>query len=172
MGNQKKPISELGYARSGGSGKTLADIDRELQNLDMENISNANDVPVWERTISDLFRIDLGQFNTLRYSCCKVSAQLSDFPADLKETDSIAYVFTHRNSQEGIQILVGAQSGIMLTRRKNEGKLTEWTYGGAGGISGHIVFEIDPSTGFLSVTTQPGYMVQFSIENGYLVANF
>lgn len=128
-----------------------------------------NNVCVWKQTMADLFTITLSDFIQLQYDCCLVPSSVSDFPADLREEDNNAYLFTNRNASDGVQILIGAQSGYQYTRRLNNGVLTEWDVV-QGSTIYYAVFDIDLSTGELSMHTDPGYSgANFTIEDGNLI---
>lgn len=169
MSNQKKNIAELGYALHGYPAdippKTLNDID----NLAARLTASLNNVVGWDRAMSVLFTLPLDEFINIKYDCCLVPSSVSDFPADLREEDNNAYLFTNRNASDGVQILIGAQSGYQYTRRLNNGVLTEWDVV-QGSTIYYAVFDIDLSTGELSMHTDPGYSgANFTIENGNLI---
>lgn len=105
----------------------VKNIKERFATLNLSDISNTNDIPVWERPIAELLKIGTKEFNSLRYRCCLASAELEDFPDSLKETDTVAYVITHRNGKEGFQLVIGQSSGQIITRSQSEKGLTKWT---------------------------------------------
>lgn len=129
----------------------------------------ANNICPWGKNLSELCTMPLADFIKLQYDCCLVQSIIPDFPADLKENDKSAYLFTNREAKNAVQILVGANSGIIATRRMNNSILSEWNYSNSKGIS-YATFDVNPSTGELIMHTDPGYSgANFSIKKGHLV---
>lgn len=158
-----------GFASGGAVYEKITNLEKELTDLSLADISNMDNIPAFTHTaISDLFRIDIKEFTRLQYNCCSVTCDTTDFPSDLTDIDRYAYVFTNRNETNGIQILIGAVSGFQYTRRLNNGKLTPWT-ATQGDTIYFATFDIIPATGMLQMHTDPGYSgANFNIENGNL----
>lgn len=180
MSNQKKGYSELGLAKhgypEGEQPRTLKEIEKLIADAVTstdESIRTLkavlNNVVNYSQPISTLLTIPLSEFIELKYDCCLVPSFVKDYPADLKADDSNAYVFTNRNAENGVQILIGAKSGIIATRRMNNSALTEWQYSNNKGIS-YATFSINPQTRHLIMHTEPGYSgANFSLKNGHLI---
>lgn len=141
------------------------DIHQQLETLK----AAANNISPWTKSLAHLCTITLVEFVNLQCDCCLVQSSVLDFPADLIESDTEAYVFTNRSEKNAVQILVGAMTGIIATRRMNNSILSEWNYSNSKGIS-YATFELDPKTGHLIMHTDPGYSgANFSLNNGFLV---
>lgn len=130
--------------------------------------TDLNTVKPSEIVMSDLMLMPLEQFIEKQCGCFLVPSSLADFPGELKETDSQAYLLTQRNTSDGVQILIGAQTGFQYTRRLNNGILTGWNV-----VQGSTIyfatFDINTTTGMLEMHTDPGYSgANFNIENGNL----
>lgn len=139
------------------------DIHQQLEALK----AAANNICPWNDSLSELCTMPLAGFVKLQYDCCLVQSTLPDFPADLQGSDTSAYVFTNRDEKNAVQILVGASSGIMATRRMNNNILTEWTYSNSKGIS-YATFSVRGRQ--LIMHTDPGYSgANFSIKNRNLI---
>lgn len=169
MSNQKKDIADLKLAQHGyGEGiqpQTVKNIDDKITGL----AADINNIKAWEQSISGLLTIPLDEFINLRYDCCKVASYLSDFPEDLLESDSFAFIFTNRSENYGIQILIGANSGFQYTRRFINGVLSDWTPT-QGDTIYFATFDIVTTTGMLEMHTDPGYSgADFSIEGDNLI---
>lgn len=138
--------------------------------LGMANISNLDNIPDYKGSISRLFSTSIESENRLNYGCVRVSAKDNmDFPADLLDTDEYAYLFTNRNRNNGIQIMIGDSSGNIITRRKTGFAVTGWNSPFRNGVS-YATFDIDLATGELVMFTDIGYSgANFSIENGELI---
>lgn len=127
----------------------------------------ANNICSWNREISELCTMELNEFIQLKYDCCLILSSVPDFPADLKESDASAYVFTNRNKNNAVQILIGATTGVIATRRMNNSLFTEWTYSNSKGIS-YATFSVRDR--HLIMHTDPGYSgANFSIKNHHLI---
>lgn len=168
MSNQKKDIADLKLAQHGygetDQPQTVKNIDDKITTLaaDLNNVKN------WEQNIDKLLTIPLHEFISLRYDCCKTPVSVPDFPKDLFDSDTSAFVFTNRNETDGVQILIGAVSGHQYTRRLIGGALTEWTPT-QGDTFYFATFDINTATGMLEMHTDPGYSgAKFNIENGNL----
>lgn len=169
MSNQKKNIEELGFAKHGYPAGTSPKSLQEVEQMIVQVTGNLNNVKSWKQSLSELFTIPLADFIGLQYDCCLVPASVADFPADLKETDATAYVFTNRDATNGIQRLIGASSGFHFSRRMNEGQLTDWTPV-QGNTIYYATFEVNPFTGKLLMYTAPGYNgPNFSLKDGKLI---
>lgn len=107
--------------------KNVTEVQENLGKLGLADISSLNALPVWERRLSDLFRTDLADFNTLQYACCLVTKNAEDFPGYLTDSDTSAYITTHRSGTNGLQLIVGAESGRIASRRMNGKIISEWT---------------------------------------------
>lgn len=169
MSNQKKHIRELGYAEHGYPAGTTPKSLQEVETMVIQVAGNLNNVKIWQQSLSELFTIPLADFIDLQYDCCLVPNTVADFPADLKEVDTRAYVFTNRNATDGIQQLVGASSGHHFSRRMNGGQLTGWTPV-QGNTIYYATFDVNPFTGKLTMHTDPGYSgANFSLKDGKLI---
>lgn len=127
----------------------------------------ANNICPWNKNISGLCTMELNEFIQLKYDCCLIQSSVPDFPADLKESDASAYVFTNRDKKNAVQILIGAETGIIATRRMNNSLFTEWTYSNNKGIS-YATFSVRDR--HLIMHTDPGYSgANFSIRNHHLI---
>lgn len=169
MSNQKKDILEKGYAKHGYPAdvipKTLLEIEDAVNHLKV----NMNGVILWNCPISDLLTISIDEFIALQCNCCLVRSGLSDFPNDITDTDKSAYVFTSRSENNGIQELIGVQSGCHFSRCLEHGTLTDWIP-----VQGDTIyfatFDIDDETGELVMLTKPGYAgADFSIVDDDLI---
>lgn len=139
------------------------DVHQQLETLK----AAANNICSWNKNLSELCTMPLEVFIQLQYDCCLVQSTIPDFPTDLKDIDTTAYVFTNRDEKNAVQILVGATSGIIATRRMNKTILTEWTYSNSKGIS-YATFSIKGRQ--LIMHTDPGYTgANFSIKNRNLI---
>lgn len=166
MSNQKKDISELGYAQHGymvdETPHTLKEVEQIIRSLDL----NVNSIKIWERPISDLLTMRLSEFIELQCACFLVSSSVTDFPKDLDES---AYVFIKRGENNGILELVGSKTGYHYSRRLNKGQLSVWTPV-QGNVTYYATFGINPQTGKLVMHTEPGYSgANFGIKEGNLI---
>lgn len=139
------------------------DIHQQLEALK----AATNNISSWKNGLSELCTMPLAEFIKLQFDCCLVQSTIPDFPADLQGSDTTAYVFTNRDEKNAVQILVGATSGIIATRRMNHSILTEWTYSNSKGIS-YATFSVKGRQ--LIMHTDPGYSgANFSIKNRNLI---
>lgn len=139
------------------------DVHHQLETLK----AAANNICPWKKSLSELCTMPLAEFINLQYDCCLVQSTAPDFPADLQESDTAAYVFTNRDEKNAVQILVGATSGIIATRRMNKTILTAWAYSNSKGIS-YATFSV--RNRHLIMHTDPGYSgANFSIKNHHLI---
>lgn len=166
MSNQKKNIEELGYARhgypEGEEIRTLKYVHDALSQLG----NSVHRIFRWEQALSELLTMELTAFTALGYRCVQVSSLVTDFPEELQGIDTEAFVFTSRSDNEGLQILIGSQSGYTATRCMQAGNTGKWTFRNGSGVY-YATFDIDPCTGELLMHTDPGYSgADFSLENG------
>lgn len=169
MSNQKKNIVTLGYAHHGYPDGFEPKTVRELDILIGQLNGQLNNIARWERSLSDLLTMPLSEFNNLGFDCCYVPSKLDGYPDELTDRDKHAFIFTNRSATLGVQILVGAQSGILATRQKENETITRWTYSNSKGIS-YATFDIDTASGQLVMYTDPGYSgANFSIKSANLI---
>lgn len=129
--------------------------------------SAANNICPWTQSLMDLCIMPLAEFVELKCDCCLVLCSIPDFPQDLIDSDAEAYVFTNRNEEHAVQMLVGATTGTIATRSMNKFVLTEWDYSSSKGIS-YATFSI--RNRHLIMHTDPGYSgANFSIRNHHLI---
>lgn len=120
---------ELSEKVSAEQGKGLSSNDftendkNKLDNLRLSDIASLGDVPSWSRPLSELLRLD--SHNTLQYTNVIVAQDVQGFPALLPD-DTMGFVITHRNGQYGYQLIIGAQSGHILSRTSKNGTIGEW----------------------------------------------
>lgn len=125
-------IEELSRKVTTEKGKGLSSNDftddnkNKLDNLKLSDIASLGDIPVWHRAITDLFRMDLQDFNNLQYANVVVTSDTMGFPSALLSDDKLGFVVTHRNEQNGYQLIIGAQSGQILSRCLVNGAISEW----------------------------------------------
>lgn len=100
---------------------------KDVHDALQEITGSLNNISAWNQRMSDLFTIPLRDFIDLKYDCCLVSSLVPDYPETLKHTGEDAYLFTNRNARHGVQLLIGASTGFLLTRRLNNGIITSWT---------------------------------------------
>lgn len=127
-----------------------------------------NMVKPWTSAMSELMTMPEERFIEQQCGCFLVLSTVPDFPEDLKVSDSQAFVITKRGFDDGVQIIVGAESGYQYTRRMIDGVLTRWTMV-QGDTIYYATFDVDPFTGELTMHTDPGYSgANFHLENGEL----
>lgn len=127
-----------------------------------------NTVKPWNSAMSELLTMPEDRFIEQQCGCFLVPSTVSDFPEDLKESDTQAFVITNRGDDDGVQILIGAQSGFQYTRRMINGVLMGWTVV-QGDTIYYATFDVNPFTGELFMHTDPGYTgANFHVENGEL----
>ena len=115
-----------------------------------------NTVKPWKSAMSELLTMPEDRFVEQQCGCFLVPSSISAFAEDLKESDTQAFVITNRGDDDGVQILIGAQSGFQYTRRMIDGVLMGWTVV-QGDTIYNATFDVNLFTGELFMHTDPGY---------------
>lgn len=149
------------------TGLDLKKINTALSQLSLGDISNTNSAYDFTGTLTDLFIVE--KYDSLIYNCLRVNVWTEDCPPELRDTDKYCYVFTNRNSNNGIQVVIGETSGYQFSRSKLGETISPWN-----SIRGdeiyYATFDVNTETGELEMHTNPGYTgADFSIESDNLI---